>query len=304
MLAAARMHLASRGQPDMLTAHFEYASRTAVGPAIIVVDEIKLGQQLSTLHLTLWQGRGLLAQAPWVTPGASRRAILGYVTQADLAEFAGVSLPTGHEGTPAAAPAPAPDFDALRARGADEAWQEARPPPGPALRTLRNWHLYVPRAGALAPGVLDMWIRPARGVGRITAGALPYVADSFPYDLHLFIVAPELRQLLESRPDPAGGEAAERTARREELQEQDRVRANMWFPTLVMNLEVKEVLPAEGVEWLSVRVTSRQIKNGKFDIDIVIRDADGEIIALSNHVAMSVSMEKNTSGREAPKAAL
>lgn len=68
----------------------------------------------------------------------------------------------------------------------------------------------------------------------------------------------------------------------------------MWFPTVVMNLEVKMALPEAGVEWLAVRVTSKQIKDGKFDLDISVRDVDGELLALSHHVAMILSIERNT----------
>lgn len=68
----------------------------------------------------------------------------------------------------------------------------------------------------------------------------------------------------------------------------------MWFPTVVMNLEVKAALPEEGVEWLAMRVTSKQIKDGRFDLDVSVRDVDGELVALSHHVAMILSIERNT----------
>lgn len=61
-----------------------------------------------------------------------------------------------------------------------------------------------------------------------------------------------------------------------------------------MNMEVKSALPEEGVEWLAVRITSKQIKDGRFDLEVSVRDVDGELIALSNHVAMILSIERNT----------
>lgn len=42
----------------------------------------------------------------------------------------------------------------------------------------------------------------------------------------------------------------------------------MWFPTVVMNLEAKAALPEDGVEWLAVQVTSKQIKDGRSDLDV------------------------------------
>lgn len=184
MLAAARAHLAPRDQPDTLTAHFEYPSRTQPGPAVVKVEDVKISGQLSTLHLTLWQG-GLLDKAPWITPGAgggSRRIVLAYTTHANLRTFSGISLPTGFEGTPAAENPPLPaDLGALKRDGRDAEWEESRPP-APALaaaRSLVKWNFYVPRGAPLAPGVLDMWVRLASGE-RITQGVLPFVVDSFP----------------------------------------------------------------------------------------------------------------------------
>ncbi|KAK7757679.1 hypothetical protein SLS62_000056 [Diatrype stigma] len=291
MLAAASAHLSSRGQCDTLTAHFEYPNRTAVGSAIVIIEDVKLSGQLSTLHLTLWQG-GLLSQAPWITP-SSRRAVLAYTTHTDLRTFTGITLPTGYETTPAAElPSPMPDFEVLKTKSADDAWEEAKLPQSSAfLRSLRNWTFYLPRGGPLTPGVLDMWIRLASGE-RITQAALPYVVDSFPYNLHTFLAAPELRELLlNPPPDHEDGSKVK------EVREKDKQRASLWFPTVVMNLEAKMALPEEGVEWLAVRVTSKQIKDGKFDLDVLVHDIDGDIVALSHHVAMVLSMERNLGKR-------
>ncbi|KAK7752299.1 hypothetical protein SLS62_005835 [Diatrype stigma] len=308
MLAAASAHLSSRGQSDTLTAHFEYPGRTAAGPAIVAVEDVKLAGQLSTLHLTLWQG-GLLPHAPWIAPAVSRRVVLAYTNHTNLGSFAGMSLPTGYEVTAAAAlPSPMPDFERLIATGADDAWEEAKAPAGPSsssdfTRSLRNWNFYEPRAGPLTPGALDMWVRFASGE-RLTQAALPYVVDSFPFNLHTFLAAPEVRQLL-LEPPPAPQQDPTGAARAEDLRKKDRQRAGLWFPTVVMNLEAKKALPDEGVEWLAVRVTSKQIREGKFDIDVLVRDVEGEMVALSHHVAMIVSMEKNTREKGASaKAAL
>ncbi|KAI1446034.1 thioesterase family protein [Annulohypoxylon stygium] len=287
MLAAASAYLSSRGQRDTLTAHFEYPNRTTAGPAIVVIEDVKLTGQISTLHLTLWQGE-LLSQAPWVTP-SSRRIVIAYTNHMNLRTFTGTSLPTGYEGTAAAElPSPMPDFEKLKTEGADEAWEEGKTPGSSKIvRSLLNWNFYLPRSGPLTPGVLDMWVRLASGE-RLTQAALPYIVDSFPYNLHTFLVAPELRKLLLDPPREEGAQAQAKEAR-----EKDKQRASLWFPTVVMNIEAKTALPEEGVEWLAVRVTSKQIKEGKFDLDVMVRDSEGDIVALSHHVAMIVSIERN-----------
>lgn len=142
----------------------------------------------------------------------------------------------------------------------------------------------MPRGEPITPGVLDMWIRPESGE-RITQSTLVYVVDSFLYNLHTFLGAPELPKLTKvSRDTP-----------------RENQRTNLTFLTLVMNLEVKAALPEEGVEWLALRVLSKQIRNGIFDLDVLIRDVNGGIVATSYQTAMILSLAKNA-GK--PKATL
>ncbi|KAI9695816.1 MAG: hypothetical protein M1820_008410 [Bogoriella megaspora] len=292
MLAAASAHLSSRRQPDVLTAHFEFPSRTSTGAAVVVIEDVKVGQQISILHLTLWQG-GLLSQAPWVTPSVSRRSILGYVNFSNLRAFTGMTIPTGYWETPAAElPSPMPDFQALKTEGSDKGWELSRIPKSSAQiqRSLQRWQFYLPRHGPLTPGVCDMWIRLASGE-RITQGALAYVVDSFPINMNTFLASTEMRELFYNAPRNPETSTQENHS-------EDKQRAGVWLPTVVMNLEVKKALPEDGIEWLAVRVTSKQIQDGKFDIDIVVRDGEGELVALSNHVALILEMERNTVKRK------
>ena len=70
-----------------------------------------------------------------------------------------------------------------------------------------------------------------------------------------------------------------------------------WYPTVLMNIDFKKPLPTEGVEWLFVRCSTKQIKNGRFDLDIIILDQGGDIVALSHHVALAVGSERNVASR-------
>ncbi|KAI0025984.1 thioesterase family protein [Xylariomycetidae sp. FL0641] len=304
MLAAARLHLASGGHRDVLTAHFEYPGQTTAGPAIVTIEEVKLTRRTSTLHLTLWQG-GLVQQAPWVTPSVSRRAVLAYTTHVDLDALEGLTVPMGYETLAAESQPPAPDFAALKKDGADANWELSKLPPGlGAWRSLHNWRMYVPRKEPFSAGVLDMWVALSSGE-RITSGALPYLVDSFPHDMNMYLISPEVRAVMleAAQPATAGPKKGNGKGKGKEGPE-DKQRESMWFPTLTMDLESKTKLPDEGVEWLAVRVTSRQMKDGKFDLDVVVRDEDGEMVALSHHIAMVVEIEKNTKKKEPPKSVL
>ena len=59
----------------------------------------------------------------------------------------------------------------------------------------------------------------------------------------------------------------------------------MWYPTLLLNLDMKKVLPPEGVEWLFVRVRAKQIRDGRMDLEVVVLDEEEDLVAISNHVS-------------------
>jgi acyl-CoA thioesterase FadM len=74
--------------------------------------------------------------------------------------------------------------------------------------------------------------------------------------------------------------------------------ARFWYPTVLLNIDFKKPLPEEGVEWLFVRVDTKQIKNGRMDLEVVILDEGGDIVALSQHVALAVGSERNIAARK------
>lgn len=269
LLEAAHTHLLSRRQPDTLTAHFEFLNRTEAGPAVIVVQDVKVGRQLSVLHLTLYQ-RGLLPKAPWITPGKSRKELVAYVTNGDIASEQGVSAPTSFFPLlPAVQPV---DLTAL-ARGEDKHWYRMPIPEGPfgRIRALKNMEYYAPRAGQPERSRADLWVRLVGG-GRFANASLGYVADAWPYIVEQY--RPPFPETAPFRFDQA-----------------------FWYPTVVLNLEAKKQLPAEGVEWLALRVTSKQIKNGRLDVEVAIMDASGELVALSQHVNMVLDASRNLAER-------
>jgi hypothetical protein len=297
MLAAAKVHLSSRGQLDTLTAHFEYLGRSAVGPAIVAIEDVKLTGQLSTLHLTLWQ-EGIVSESPWISPSTSRPIILAYTNHTDIRALGGYTLPTGYEATAAASLPPWPRFDLLKSKGVDEFWEEALQPKALRVwRSSRNWRFFLPRAGPSASGVLDMWVNLASGE-RITQSALPFVVDSFPHSLVTFLASSEIQKRMSAQKKPAKqAEKEDAGAPKGVAPERGQPSASWWCPTVALNLEVKALLPEEGVEWLAVRVTSKQIRNGRLDIESVVRDAGGGLVAIGHQVLMVVDMKRNMQRR-------
>jgi hypothetical protein len=79
--------------------------------------------------------------------------------------------------------------------------------------------------------------------------------------------------------------------------EKERPAAKFWYPTLLLNFDVKKSLPKEGVKWLFARVETKQIRNGRMDLDVMIFDEGGDIVALSQHVALVVGSDRNLAER-------
>ncbi len=71
----------------------------------------------------------------------------------------------------------------------------------------------------------------------------------------------------------------------------------MWYPTVLLNLDVKKALPVEGARWLFVRLEAKRIKNGRYDLEVMAFDVEGELVAVSNHVVFAVSAERNLAER-------
>lgn len=285
MLAAGAMHLSDRHQPDTLTAQIQYVDRAMVGPGIVTVDEIKLGRQMSILQLSLWQ-KHLTNHAPWKSKD-SRRIVLCSATYTNLRIDRGVTMATGYEATPAASLPPFPDLVVIKKNGADGIWRLDVAPQIAALSALHRWNFYLPReARPLSPGVMDMWMTTSSGE-TISQSALPYVADAIPYQMHMYLVAPSMYDVIQQPAD-----------------EHDDTRSAKWYPTIMMNMEVKARLPPEGAQWLNVRVTCKRIKGGRADMEWVVRDVHGEIIMLAHHVFMIVGIEQNLKDRAEAKAAL
>lgn len=273
LLQAAHLHLSPRKQPDTVSVHFEFLNPTEVGPAIVVVEDVKLGRTLSVLHLTLYQ-RGLLSETPWITPGTSRKKLVAYVTNGDIASEQGISAPTSF--FPITPPIPPVDLSLLPS-GQDPLWQRMSLPPGPfgKIRSLQNMEYFVPRSGQSQPNRIDVWMRLVSG-GRFTNASLAYVVDAWPYVIEQY------------RPAYPG----------EEPYRWDQA---FWYPTVALNLEAKKTMPPEGVEWLFVREATKVVRNGRFDLEVVVLDAEGELVAVASHVAMVVDSARNL-GRAKGKA--
>ncbi|OTA22056.1 hypothetical protein BTJ68_14965 [Hortaea werneckii EXF-2000] len=134
--------------------------------------------------------------------------------------------------------------------------------------------------------IVDMWTCLKEPSSRFTNESLGFVADMFPQIIENHTLGFDCYSV-----------EFERQNSKEEQKKLMKGKATMWYPTLLLNLDVKKALPAEGVKFLFVRVQSKMIKNGRYDLEIIIKDAGGDLVALSHHVVLAVSAERNTAAR-------
>ncbi|KAK1777600.1 thioesterase-like superfamily-domain-containing protein [Copromyces sp. CBS 386.78] len=277
ILQAAILHGSSRSpsnpQPHVMNAHFEYLNRTQVGPATIIIEDVKPGRQLTTLHATLSQGGG-------------KKRLTAYLVMTNLSSMAGITLDTQFSLVPPPLTLSKPDFSSLLSKqnGQQDAnWTAIRLPPGFSyIRALQNTRFYMPRAGQVRKSIIDLWIRLASGE-RFTDATLGYVSDCWPYVVEAY--------------RPRSNEEEEESNMNKEGAAAFRHDARHWYPTVVMNVEQKKAAPEKGWEWLRMRVSSKEVRAGRFDLEVLVMDEQGELVVVSNHVGLVLGSERNLAGR-------
>lgn len=131
----------------------------------------------------------------------------------------------------------------------------------------------------------DEWICFSQPGEKFKQESLGFVVDQFP-------------QIVEIYPGTSPSSSTPATKTVDEVADGGRKRETKkpnWYPTILLNLDVKKELPEEGVEWLFVRVRAKKIEKGRMDLEVVVLDEGGELVAVSNHVCLILSAERNTS---------
>lgn len=265
-----------------------FLRRTAVGPATLAVDDVKLGARTSTIHVQLLQPSEKKHNRPEVK-------VAGYITVSPPSAEVGISAATGWKTHPAAPPGSLPDgkvdFAALARTGRDGAWARLDPPFPEFRRAANQLELYGPgkgeaqqqRTGSMA---IDQWARfrpGGDGSARWTDAAVVFLTDMFPMALDGFDTM-------------SAGAVAK--AKGEKVPEQ---KAKFWYPTVTLNVDMKKHLPGEGVEWLYSRVVTKVVRDGRTDLEVTVLDQDGEVVALSTQVGLVVSASRNVGSRKMEK---
>ncbi|KAI9374461.1 thioesterase-like superfamily-domain-containing protein [Aspergillus egyptiacus] len=265
-----------------------FLRRTFAGPAILAVEEIKLGARVSTVHVTLFQKKDQPTSASTSTDARPFEVkAVAYISLAppDIEESPAV------KGLWELSPPPPPgslsdgsiDFQRLAQTGADGDWQQGPPAPS-AIQATTHLKLYMPSsilfpktAEERTKQIVDQWARftPGGNAAAWCNEAVIYLADMFPAALHRLAAM----EVSSQAPATSSGEA------------------QFWYPTVTMNIDLKTRLPPQGVEWLYSRVVTRMLRGSRADLDVLILDQSGNLIATSTHVGLVVDAARNTKGR-------
>ncbi|KAL8773130.1 MAG: hypothetical protein Q9209_001806 [Squamulea sp. 1 TL-2023] len=261
-LSATSLHFstthAARNQPHTITLQLTFLRRTSIGPALFTIRDVKLGRRTSTVHVSLTQHDD------------PEPCVVGYLTQSNLFTEEGISLPTNWSLHPP--PLPLLSTHALQT---DKDPNYTRLSPhriSPFRKAAQRTEFYLPRRGQLAPAMADEWLRFSSGE-RFMQNSLGFVVDQFPQIVEVYPGMDPSVVFMERK-----GEAVTKLK---------------WYPTVLLNLEVKKALPEEGVEWLFVRVRAKRIVNGRMDLEVTVLDEGGDLVAVSNHVCLILGAERN-----------
>ncbi|KAF2266285.1 hypothetical protein CC78DRAFT_152989 [Lojkania enalia] len=190
-----------------------------------------------------------------------REEVVAYVTNSNMDTETGVSFDTEYALNPQP---PTVDLAKLE-KDEDENWFSTKKMPFAEFRKATSRvTFHFPRSGQPAPSMADEWLCHSDDTP-FTQTSLGFVADMFP-------------QMIENYRD-------------------NKTQGPFWYPTLLLNLDVKKVLPREGVKWLRVRVQMKKIVNGRLDLEVHVYDPEEDLVALSNHVGFVADASRNLKER-------
>ena len=280
LVASTHMQLThSKGkQKDVINLHLEFMRKTSEGQAFFTVKDAKIGARVSNLRLILSQKDD--------RTGKLVDEVEGYVTMTNMSSEAGLSLDTGFKLHPEPLSV---DLVNLSQNKDKNFLRRGRDPLADFRRAGTNMamHLMRPekRPAHFPKALIDQWItfKPEGKKGVHTNDALGFVVDIFPQLIEGYVNADLEEAVLQRDMSP------------EEAQQliKSRKRQGFWYPTLSLNLDVKKLLPAEGVNWLFVRIQATSIFNGRFDLSVHVLDEQNDLVALSTHACLAVDASRN-----------
>lgn len=182
-------------------------------------------------------------------------------------------------------PPPPPANIAKLADNTDPNWVSCTYPyhPDSFIKASTHLRFVVPTQGPSHPSISDLWLTPIHDEDAFTNELLGSVIDYWPRMVENYH---------SGSPYSVSGLAARGLCTMQGSPPEDISRQipQYAYPTISMSLDVKKLLPPEGVKWLFMRAQAKEIKNGRLDAEITILDEALELVALSHQVSFIVNL--------------
>lgn len=266
--------LKTLNQPHTAYSQIEFLRPAVPGRVVCTIGDVKTGKQFTVTHISIEQ--------------AGKKVMVGHATNTNLLrqslKFVNIQPPLEPV---------SPPINVERVYdGTDPNWilYRRRYFPGAVLKSWTYLDKALPMAGPPDLRFTNNWLRPANPNAHITNDWLGFIADSWirmgenyipgsPYS-NADMVATAKKQLDDG------------WYRREWNEDFDETYAGSGYagayrwPTMNMSMEIRKLLPEEGVEWVFLRAEIKMMKDGRTTTEIVIRDADMDVIAISHQVGL------------------
>jgi len=189
---------------------------------------------------------------------------------------------TGYSPTPAPPPI---DFDRLLAN-TDPNWirYQVSYKSDTMNKALSNYMAAIPKTPNADKAIKQQWVAPALPGQTWTTDMLGLVVDAaIPAVENFYADSPHSTK--------ATADKCVITARNGPPEEIPQWSAPRFYPTVNMSMDIKKVLPEQGVKWLFVLVRTKDVREGRFDNLVEVWDESGELVALSQQLWMAVEID-------------
>ncbi|KAL9001810.1 MAG: hypothetical protein Q9188_005224 [Gyalolechia gomerana] len=271
ILSALKMHfstaLKSQNQPHTFNFQLSFLRPATDGQALVEIKAAKLGTKISTVHVKFSQGRA--------------DNVVGYASQMNMSLEEGVSFPTSYKLDPP--PPPPTDLDRLTNQTPGPHWLSWTYPwsPHSYLKAATHFRWFSPTDSIADPSIMDLWLTPlaSSDEDRFTNEMLGSIADHWAESLENY------------RPNDSTFTSSNlaKVTRVGDTDLGTDIQAPPWkYLTQSMSMEMKKVLPPEGVKRLFLRARVKRIERGRLDAEVVIADERLELVAVSQQVTLII----------------
>jgi len=187
---------------------------------------------------------------------------------------------------------PAPDWTKISKNQPDNNWLPAFVD-GELMPYTHRMMQLSPRGGSPIAGLCDMW--NSFGSERIDSTHLTVLTDLIPS------ISDTLLQTGGVFDAHAIGKAAETWANtnpgvpcRLSNSLMQAAKVGIWNSTLTLDIEFKERLPEQGLEWAFSRVVTRELRDGRMDAEVTICDQRLRPICVARHIVLVLDARRTS----------